>query len=131
MKKLLALMLATMMIFTLVACSADSSAKIKEYVEANEDVLVSSVEQGFAQSGMTCNSSVEVEGNGFAINININELDEVDDAIKSQMQLTYDSMSSVFDAMLTEAQKELPELEYIKVNVCEKDGDVLATITAD
>jgi hypothetical protein len=79
---------------------------------------------------MTCSSSIEVEGRGFIISININELDDISPEIKNQMQTTFDALQSTFDGMLKDIQAELPVLEYFTMRVCEKDGDVIATISA-
>ena len=79
---------------------------------------------------MTCTSSIYVEGMGFVIVLNINELDNVDDAAKQQMQSSYDAMDATFESALTTFQIALPELEYYEVQVCEVDGDLLATILA-
>lgn len=132
MKKLLAILLVLVFCFSLVACGGGNTAanaKIVEYVEKNEDELIDSMEQAFAKSsGMTCTSSIKVEDMGFIIQININELDNLDDSTKAQIQTTYDNMSSQFSSMLSGAQTELPELEYMEILVCERDGDKIANI---
>ncbi|MBQ7340874.1 MAG: hypothetical protein IJW41_05185 [Oscillospiraceae bacterium] len=138
MKKIIALVLALVLSLSLVACgggSADApkvdNSKIAAYIEANKADLVSSMESSFAtSSGMTCTSDIKVEGMGFVMTININELDEVDAATKDLLQETYDAMDSVFESALETMQKDLPEIEYFEVVVCEVDGDVLATVTA-
>lgn len=139
MKKLIAATLVVLMVFTLVACGGTSTSnadqqatrEIEEYIEKNRSTLISSMESSFASSsGMTCSSSIEVEGRGFIVSININELDDVDDSVKSQMQSIYDAMQGTFDGMLKDLQAEVPVLEYFKILVCEKDGDVIATISA-
>lgn len=147
MKKLLAMTLALLMVFALVACGSTSDDKsnnggsgnvapvvnseIQDYIDQNKSALLSSMESSFASSsGMTCSSSIKAQGNGMIISININELDDVDSATKNTLQSTYDSMQSTFDALLTQMQSEVSSLEYFTINVCEKDGDLLATITA-
>ena len=134
MKKLLAILLVLVFCFSLVACGGGNTAanaKIVEYVEKNEDELIDSMEQAFAKSsGMTCDSSIKVEGMGFIIKININELEDVDSSIKAQLQSTYDSMSSTFEPLLEQMQTELAELEYFEIDVCDKNGDLLATVVA-
>lgn len=140
MKKTLAILLALLMVFSLCACGAskddsDSSSKnskaVEKYVQENKEELLSAMETSFASSsGMTCTSSIEVEGDGFIISININELEDVEDSVKQQLQDTYDQMSAYFNTALEEMQKEVPELKYYKVRVCEKDGDLLALIHA-
>ncbi len=146
MKKLLAIMLAVLMLFALGACGDDSDkfgegektpvteeeSAVAKYVEENKYTLISSMEESFAKSsGMTCTSSINTIGNGFVISININELDNVDSDTKLQMQSAYDSMSGTFDGMLIDLKKEIPEIEYFAIRVCEKDGDLLAEIRAD
>ena len=79
---------------------------------------------------MTCTSSIKVSGMGFVISLNINELDNIDSATKATLQSTYDSMGANFDTLLDQMQTELPELEYYEIRVCEKDGDLLATVVA-
>ncbi len=109
--------------------NTSDNEKIKEFIEENEDELLGAMEESFAtSSGMTCTSSIEVEGNGFIIKININELDNIDAETKQTMKEAYDSMGSTFDGLLDNMKTELPELEYFEIDVCEKDGDLLAPI---
>jgi len=134
MKKILALVLAAIMMFSLVACGSDAEAekKVAAYVEKNRAALIQSMESSFATtSGMTCKTSIEVEGCGFSMYVRINELDNVPESVKDKMQDSYDAMDSYFESMLNAMQKELPELEYWNIYVCEKDGDVLASIEID
>lgn len=141
MKRVFALLLALVLVFALAACGgkekADAPAavatsnKVAEYVQANKAALLAEMEESFAtSSGMTCTSSITTEGNGIVISININELDNVDQEIKDQMQDAYDQMNGVFVESLKLMQQEVPEIESMKIKVCEKDGDVLATIFA-
>lgn len=137
MKKIIALVLALVLSLSLVACGGGSepakadNAAIAAYVESNKASLLESMESSFAtSSGMTCTSDIKVEGMGFVITININELDNIDDATKALLQETYDAMDAVFESALETMQKELPEIEYFEVQVCEVDGDALATVTA-
>ena len=142
MKKIIALMLALVLALGLVACGAAGSGdkapakdpaqeKIEKFVEENKKELLESMEASFAtSSGMTCTSSIKVEGKGFVIQININEMEDIDADTKALLQEIYDGMGDVFKGSLEQMQTELPELEYFKVLVCEKDGDVLATIEA-
>lgn len=133
MKKTITLLLVLVLCVSLVACGGDSdkNPEIVKYVEDNRAELLSGMEQSFAtSSGMTCTSDIEVIGNGFVISININEMDNIPDEQKEMMQGIYDAMGSGFDQMLEEMKKELSAIEYFTIKVCEKDGDVLATINA-
>ena len=134
MKKIFALLLSLMLVFSLAACGGSDKAdnsKIKEYVAEHKAELLSSMEQSFAASaGLSCDSDIEVKGMGFVISLNIHGLDDVPAEQKAQMKEAYDSMSSVFESSLELMQKDLPELEYYQVDVCEEDGDLLATVVA-
>ena len=105
---------------------------IAAYIEENADVLLEAMEASFAtSSGMTCTSDIWVEGNGFVIQININEFDNIDEETKNTLQEIYDGMNENFVSSLEQMQVDLPELEYFMVLVCEVDGDMLAYILAE
>ncbi len=129
MKKLLAIVVVLIMCLSVVACSGGNA--VEKYINENKAELISSFESSFESSGLTCDTDIYAEGNGMVIDVKINEFDDLDSATKDLLQETYDSMGSVFDAALEEMQKELPELESLKINVCEKDGDVAAVIKCD
>lgn len=131
MKKLLAIMLALVLCFSLAACGSDNSA-IVDYVEENEEELVSSFESAFTMGAggmLTCDSSIKVEGMGFIITIKINELEDLDADTKAQIKEGFEATGSGYDSLIEQMQEELPDLEYFELVVCEKDGDEIATIT--
>ena len=137
MKKVLSLILVAVLCLSLVACggkkqeNSGPNPAVVEYVNENKSVLLESMEESFAtSSGMTCTSDIEVIGSGIVISININELDNIPKETKDLMQEVYDAMSGTFEGMLSDLQKEIPEVTFMQINVCEKDGDVLATIKA-
>lgn len=139
MKKVLSLILVAVLCLSLVACGGntpdDSKPKndpeVVAYVEEYGDVMLESMESSFAtSSGMTCKSTIEAVGSGIVISININELEDVPQETKDAMQSAYDQMSSTFEGLLQQLQQEVPEVTYLKISVCEKDGDVLAVIKA-
>lgn len=136
MKKVLALILALVMCLALVACGDSSEKKetegkseLEKYMEKNSDEFLDSIEEGFATSGMTCNSSYEVVGDGLVVSIRINELEDLPEETKQQMQEAYDASASEMEEALEMLQEEVPELEYMTIRICEKDGDLLAEIT--
>ena len=140
MKKIIALTLALVLSLGLIACGASTpapvetkakNAEIIEFVEKNKSELLKTMEESFAtSSGMTCTSDIYVEGMGFVIVLNISEFDDLDDASKAMLQQIYDAMSGTFDSALATMQQELPDLEYFEIQICDTDGDLIATIVA-
>lgn len=117
---------------TTVAPTESAMAAIEAYVNENKAALLSTMEQSFAtSSGMTCTSDIAVIDNGIVIDININELENVEQTVKDQLQASYNTMDAAFEELLTELQKELPEVEYMTLNINEKNGTLVASLTAD
>lgn len=133
MKRTLTFILALVMVFSLAACGGGSSAdakKVADYISDNEDYLIKSFEGSITASGLTCKTKIAAEGTGFVINVRINELEDLDDETKDALQETYDGMKSTFESSLELMQKDLPEITYYTVQVCDKNGDLCATVTA-
>jgi len=135
MKKIISLVLVLVTLLALVGCGGGSGTKnnkaVEEYVNKHGDELLDALEYSFAtSSGLTCTSSIKVSGSGFIISINIQELSNLSSSDKQQLQAAYDGMDYQFEDMLVEMKKELPELTYFTVKVCDRGGDVLATINA-
>lgn len=107
----------------------DPNENIFAYVEQNYEEMISSTEESFAtSSGMTCETVLDVVGNGIVLTMYINELDNLTDEQKLSVQATYDTMAASFSGLMDAMHAELPELEFYTVNVCEADGDVIAAI---
>lgn len=105
--------------------------KIAAYVELYREEIIDGFNQGFgATSDITCTVTVEAERRGIVINCSIAEFVDLPDDVKNTLQSTYDGMESIFDSSLEMLRTELPEIEYLKMNICENDGDVVATILA-
>ena len=105
--------------------------KVADYVAANENELISNFEEGFSASGMTCNSTVEATGTGIYLKVCINEIDNLTADQKEVMQDAFSEGDPSFDAGFEEIQAEIPELTYIKIDICEADGDLLATLKVE
>ncbi len=105
--------------------------KIADYVENNRDEIIAGFNQGFGTtSELTCTVSVYAEGRGIVVTACINEYDNLSDEVKNNIQSVYDGMGDVFGSSLDMIQVELPEVEFLKINVCEKDGDIIAVVMA-
>ena len=145
MKKVLALTLALVMMLAFAACGGSDDSKgdisngdsakeaanpaVQAYLESAGENFTEELEAGFeTSSGMECDSTVEVVGNGIVVNLNVHGLNDVPEDTKEQLQQTYDSMSETFEGILEMLQAECPECDSLTYNVCEEDGDILAVI---
>ena len=130
MKKLMSLLMVLILCVSFVACAGGNNKAVEDYVAKNKTTLIRSMEQGFAGTGLTCDTDVKVDGAGMIFTIKIDQLSDVSSTQKDLMQASYDAMGSTFNASLRQMQTEIPELEYFEVKVCEKDGDLVATVVA-
>ena len=107
-----------------------NNSAVEAYIAANRTALIQSFTSSFEASGMTCSADVRVSGSGFIMDVKINELTDVTAEQKAQMQTYYNQAQSSFDALLTTAQTEIPELTYFQFNICDAYGSLIATIKA-
>ena len=129
MKKGIVWMLVWVLVLSLVACKDTSAAgKVKAYVQVNGEALAQSMEKSFSASGPGCETTVKAEGTGIVIQVCIDGMDAVADTQKEEIQNAYDSLSDLYDSVLAGVQKEVPEVTYLTIRVCEEDGDSIATI---
>lgn len=132
MKKVISLVLVMVLALGMVACSKTAKTpaeKVESYVQQNGEALAASLEALFeASSDMTCASTVKAEGTGIVIEIRIDQLEDLTQAQKDLLQSTYDSLGDSFADSLAAVQQDLPDVTYLTIHVCEKDGDIAATI---
>jgi len=94
--------------------------KIADYVAANGSKIISEFEVGFTTSGMTCNSTVEAVGTGIVVKVCVNEIVDLTADQKKVMQDTFDQGASQFGAGFDDMKAEIPELTYIRFDICER-----------
>ncbi len=110
---------------------SEGAEAVADYVDENEDAMVDGFSSSFAASaGRSCEVTVKAVGTGMVIDVNIEGLDDISASDKAQVQANYDGMASDFETMLSDAKKDLAELEYITFNINEEDGDPIAVINA-
>lgn len=114
-----------------VPAAKTDAEKVADYVAAHGSEIIDAFESGFTSSGMTCNSTVEAVDTGIVLKVCINELVDLPEEQKTVMQNTFDQMGPTLDSNFGAIQQEIAELTYIKVDICEKDGDLVATFTID
>ena len=137
MKKISALILALSMLLAFAACGDEPVVQepvqvnpVQQYFDENGEAFLSSMVDSFASSsdGLTCKGDLKVEGSAVIVGILIDGLNDVTDDMKTQLQEIYAKDTASFDAILALMQTAVPELESIVFNICEEDGDVLASL---
>lgn len=145
MKKVLALILAISMMFVLAACGeepvsddpiveepiVENNPAVEAYFagERGEQFLQTMTEQLMSSSnGWTCQSDLQVVGDGVELIFCIDGLNDVEEEYKVQMQTAYDALQPGIQAQYEAMHAEVEELKSFGIYVCEEDGDVLASI---
>lgn len=145
MKKILALLLAVVMVVGLVACgnkdedkksgetggnaAPANNPKIEAFVKEQGQAFVDGVAQGFSGSGMTCKSSIEAKGEGVLVKIRIDGVDNISEEDKTAMQQNIDATSASLSSALASLKTAVPEIQFMELHLCEQDGDLLAKTT--
>lgn len=105
--------------------------KVADYVAANGDDILAAFDAGFSGSGLTTTSTIEAVGTGIVLKICINELDNLTDDQRTAMQSTFNQLSASLGSGFDGVQAEIPELTYIKFDICEKNGTTIIDFTFD
>ncbi len=103
---------------------------VQDFVDKYGDIMSKGFERIFQEStlDLTFHSDIKAEGNNVVITIKVDELENVDDATKAQMQETLDNQSMAeVEPMLDALKAAVPNFESIKYVLVDKNGDVLAT----
>ncbi len=122
MKKMIAVIVAAVMLLSLVACNQSAEDKVADYADEAKEKL----EGMFGGSGIGI--EVEAEGCGIIVDLKISDLNNITASQKQELQRYYDSMSGTFESLLEDMQDEVPELEYMVFNVCDSDGELAAKV---
>ncbi|MBR2476804.1 MAG: hypothetical protein IKB50_01570 [Clostridia bacterium] len=137
-KRLLCALLAGVMVFGLMACSKDDKSSssvpndpdLERLVREEGDDFVEGFESGFEGSsgGLDCECSIRVEGTSLIVDCLILDVDNVPAETKEDMQKSYDSSKDSMKATFEPFKEEAPNLTLVVLNICEEDGDLLASV---
>lgn len=127
MKKFIAILLAMVLVVGLVACSKE--AKVEKFVKEHGQEFSDGVAQGFSSSGMTCDATMEAKGDGIVVKICVDQFDDIDASTKAVVQANMNNTSASFQSTLREIQKEESAVQFMEVQLCECDGDLIAKVT--
>ncbi len=139
MKKSTALLLALIILFTFAACGSSDkddeptvdavADEIEEYIEANGDKLIEIYESLNSTivtliTPLNCTATIEAKDRGFILKYKT-DIDTSSETLDSILNLLksfgYDENSA--ESIPDEIKNELPNLEYFRVLLCDKDGD--------
>ena len=136
-KKLLSLSLAVILAFGLIACSSDvvkddvvtNDPDLERIVAEEGQAYEEAFENSFSQSsGLTCECKFYAKGTSLITDCIINGVDDVPEDVKAQMQETYDNSKASLKASFDPIKDEAPNLTNAIINVCEEDGDIIASV---
>ena len=105
--------------------------KVADYVAVYGEEFADGFVQGFTSTGLTCTSAIRAEGTGILLTVNVNEYENFTAEQKATMQASYDQATPSLKASLSAVKALIPELSYVKIEMCEKDGDLIAVINID
>lgn len=105
-----------------------TKTQVEKYVEIYGSLLEESFESGFEQSGLNCTATVSANGNKIIIASNIDGINNVSSDEKAELQTYFDENKSELKDIFDGIQDNISSLEAIIINVCEEDGDLIATI---
>ncbi len=102
---------------------------VAAYVEENYDEICTSFETGFSNSDLSCEATVRAEGANIILDVKINSVDNLSEEEKQVLQTSLDNTKATLQDDLSTLKEEIPGLDSVILNICEEDGDFIATIT--
>ena len=143
MSRILCVVLAFAMVLAFAACGKKEAAnndtvnndtvnnEVADFVKENKAALVESFETNFEESsGLDADCSVSAKGNSIAFKVCLEDVDDIPEEAKAQMQEGFDAIQDEFASEFEDVKEELGSVESIIIDVCEEDGDLLASIEA-
>ncbi|MBR5479746.1 MAG: hypothetical protein IKU84_06170 [Clostridia bacterium] len=128
-KRIFALTLALLL---LVSCGGKTDVERHFYGEDGERFL-KGLTASFTNNGanFTCKSKLKVVNDGVVVTFLIDGYDAVGDDFKASMQESFDSLREDFEAELAAMRQDVPGITSYTINVCEADGDAIASISVE
>lgn len=128
MKKLLALALVLVFCLTFTACGQNDAEK---FIEEQGEKFVSELESSVAMALPGSDAELRAEGEGLVIDFKVATINNATEEQKQAIQANSSGSISYFETALADLQKDYPGIEFLKINFCESDGDLLVSLTAD
>ena len=129
MKKLLAIMLALVLCFSLAACGSDMTP-VEEYVEENKAALEEEFAEKLGSTGTDMEMTIEADGYGIIIKAETSLFDDFDEETRAEYQETMNQQVELgaMDAVLIGIQSEVPEAEYVEYKFYDSNGELVCDV---
>lgn len=99
-------------------------------VELIKDQLAEKFEAMFAQKGMNGTAVIRADGTRLVIDLKVVAFNNISTEQLAELQANAGSLQSVVDTMLTNIRQSLPQATGAAFNLCDGNGNVLATVSA-
>lgn len=109
--------------------ASPDAESVATYVEENREELCRSFENGFSSSGLSCEATVRAEGTNIILDAKINSINNLNEEEKQAIQTSLDNTKATLQDSFSTVKEEIPGLDSMILNICEADGDLLATVT--
>ena len=129
MKRVLALMLVFVFVFAFAACNKDDRTEVEKAVDDQREIITNGIVSGLESQLGECEADIRAEGNDIIVDIKVMSLTNVSEDVKSQMQANAEAMESSLDATVEQMRNDVAELNSFTVNICDAEGNVLASAT--
>ena len=136
-KKLSCLILAVVFVFCFAACSDNNVStdsvndpQLEKLIETDGDAFEKNFEDSFSSSsgGLTCDCKLSVDGTKLVVDCLVEDIDDVPEETKAEMQTAYDAAKGELSEAFKPIKDEAPALTEVVMNICEEDGDVIASV---
>ena len=138
-KRLSCLILAVIFVFCFAACGNNDAninndggndPKLEKFVESQGADFEKSFEDSCKSSsgGLNCDCKLSVDGTKLTVDCLVEGIDDVPSETKDEMQKAYEATKTELSESFKPIKDGAPNLSEVTLNICESDGDIIATI---
>ena len=138
-KRLSCLILAVVFVLCFAACGDNGSTvdngsgndpKLEKFVESEGAEFEKNFEDSFKSSsgGLNCDCKLSVDGTKLTVDCLVEGIDDVPSETKDEMQKAYEATKTELSEAFKPIKDVAPNLNEVILNICESDGDIIATV---
>ncbi len=106
--------------------------KVASYVANNGKSLEADFEsQFYDKTAMTCDCKISADGTRVVVNCNITGFNDLDETETTKIKILASSMKPTAKSIITDISNIEPEITGVDFNICEEDGDAIATVSVN